>query len=117
MFSTVSLAYATGDVDSPKKQVAYGIEPLSVQCNIDFQLMIRMSGDAACVTPSTAEKLENAGWGEIFGDVVTELPSHDSDLELEESLGTEGESFIDDSKEEHASHKIELKESMQMAGN
>lgn len=52
-------------IDSPRKQVANGATPESVICKAEFTLMIRLTGDAACVKPSTAEKLSNANWGEI----------------------------------------------------
>jgi len=50
---------------SPKKQMKNGVAAEDVVCKSGFTLMIRISGDAACVTPTTAEKLTNAGWGTI----------------------------------------------------
>ena len=52
-------------IDSPRKQVANGATPESVICKAEFTLMIRQTGDAACVKPTTAEKLSSANWGEI----------------------------------------------------
>jgi len=64
--------------------------------------MIRISGDAACVTPTTAEKLTNAGWGTIEKEFsadseITETEStneeesenagRDLSVELTESVG------------------------------
>ncbi len=51
--------------DSPRKQMANGIAAEDVICKSGLTLMIRNSGSAACVKPSTAEKLANAGWGVI----------------------------------------------------
>ena len=50
---------------SPKKQMKNGVAAEDVVCKSGFTLMIRISGDAACVTPTTAEKLTNVGWGTI----------------------------------------------------
>ncbi len=42
-----------------------GIPAEDVVCKSGLALMIRISGDAACVKPATAEKLAVAGWGII----------------------------------------------------
>ena len=60
---TSSFSYAAS-IDSPKKQVANGAEAESVICNPGLTLMIRYSGDAACVKPETASSLSDADWGE-----------------------------------------------------
>jgi len=52
-------------ISSPLKQMANGVVAQEVICKSGFTLMIRSSGEAACVTPTTAEKLANAGWGTI----------------------------------------------------
>ncbi|MDX1533939.1 MAG: hypothetical protein R3230_07030, partial [Nitrosopumilaceae archaeon] len=95
-----------------KQQINDGITPENVQCNVGLQLMIKYNGDPACVKPSTASKLASADWGSIKGEVVMELPSNDNEMELEEEMMMD-----DDPEEEPQSHKIELKESMEMAGN
>ena len=89
-------------IDSPRKQMESGITAEDVVCKSGFTLMIRISGDAACVTPTTAEKLTNAGWGTIEKEfsldseiTETELTSEeesentgkDISVELEESMG------------------------------
>ena len=51
---------------SPKKQMETGIEAEDVVCKSGLTLMKKYTGTAACVTPSTATKLENAGWGSII---------------------------------------------------
>jgi len=50
-------------VDSPRKQMANGIEIENVECNSGLTLMMKYSGSAVCVKPFTVEKLENLGWG------------------------------------------------------
>ncbi|MDH3676940.1 MAG: DUF1254 domain-containing protein, partial [Nitrosopumilus sp.] len=60
---TPALSFA--EIDSPRKQMQDGIAAEEVVCKSGLALMIRSSGDAACVTPPTAEKLSNAGWGII----------------------------------------------------
>ena len=57
-----TLSYAAS-IDSPRKQMSNGSEPEEVICNPDLTLMIRYSGEAACVTSTTAEKLSEANWG------------------------------------------------------
>ncbi len=89
-------------IDSPRKQMESGITAEDVVCKSGFTLMIRISGDAACVTPTTAEKLTNAGWGTIEKEfssdseiIETESTSEeesentgkDITVELEESMG------------------------------
>ncbi|MDH3278220.1 MAG: DsbA family protein [Nitrosopumilus sp.] len=54
-----------GNVNSPHKQMAMGVAAEDVICKSGFDLMLRSSGTAACVTPSTAMKLELTGWGTI----------------------------------------------------
>ena len=50
------------DIDSPRKQMANGVSAEDVICKGGLTLMIRISGDAACVTSSSAEKLQVKGW-------------------------------------------------------
>ena len=52
-------------IDSTKKQMANGVAVKDIVCKSGFTLMIRISGNAACVMPTTAEQLENRGWGVI----------------------------------------------------
>jgi len=60
-------------VDSPKKQVSNGADPEEVVCKSDFTLMIRSSGEPACVKSQTATKLQIAKWGEIREESTAEL--------------------------------------------
>ena len=53
-------------IDSPKKQMQSGVDAENVVCKSGFTLMKKYSGTAACVAPSTAAKLESAGWGTII---------------------------------------------------
>ena len=49
---------------SPRAQVAAGIQPQSVQCPSGFYLLVNTSGSRpACVTQSTMSILEARGWG------------------------------------------------------
>ncbi|MBT5200273.1 MAG: hypothetical protein HOK63_02350 [Thaumarchaeota archaeon] len=57
---------ATGKIDSPKKQMAQGIEPSAVKCNEGLVLVTKKSGESsACVKPITADILSQRGWGGI----------------------------------------------------
>jgi len=49
--------------ESPRKQVAHGIEPENVTCNEGLLLIIRHNGMPACVKEDTAVILEERGWG------------------------------------------------------
>ena len=53
-------------LDSPRKQIANGIETEDVECKSGLTLMKKYSGTAACVSPTTATQLKNAGWGIII---------------------------------------------------
>ncbi len=55
-----------GDLESPRKQIKFGVSPEKVTCNEGLVLMIRPSGMPACVKPTTAEKLEEKGWKQII---------------------------------------------------
>jgi len=49
--------------DSPLKQISSGIDPYSVTCKEDFELVFKSTDNSpACVKPSTAEKLIQRGW-------------------------------------------------------
>lgn len=61
---TPNLSYSA-TIDPPLKQMVNGANSEDVICKSDFTLMIRNSGGAACVKPTTAEKLTNANWGII----------------------------------------------------
>lgn len=51
---------------SPLKQFKTGISANDVKCNSGLLLVIKSSdGSPACVTPSTAQKLQERGWGVI----------------------------------------------------
>jgi hypothetical protein len=49
---------------SPLEQLRFGIDPHSVVCKQDLQLMIKSEdGSPACVKPDTTSKLTERGWG------------------------------------------------------
>ena len=61
IFSPVAFG-ASNMVDSPKKQMAMGIDAKDVIYNPGLALLIKQSvGTAACVKPATAEKLSSIG--------------------------------------------------------
>ncbi|MDH3658138.1 MAG: hypothetical protein OEM77_08395 [Nitrosopumilus sp.] len=55
------------DLDNlpPKKQQLHGRNMDEIQCKSNYVLMIKSSGDPACVKSSSAEKMVLRGWGEI----------------------------------------------------
>jgi len=93
-------------IDSPRKQMESGITAEDVVCKSGFTLMIRISGDAACVTPTTAEKLTNAGWGTIEKEFS-------SDSEITETVSTNEE----ESENSGKAITVELEESVGIKGN
>ncbi len=94
------------NIDSPRKQMESGITAEDVVCKSGFTLMIRISGDAACVTPTTAEKLTNAGWG-----IIEKEFSSDSEIIETESTNEE------ESENTGKDITVELKESIGLKGN
>ena len=59
-----TLSYSAS-IDPPRKQVSNGADSAEVICNSGLTLMIRHTGEAACVTSFTAQKLSEANWGTI----------------------------------------------------
>ncbi len=62
IFSQPSFA----DLESPRKQIKFGIAPEKITCNEGLVLVLRTSGMPACVKPTTAERLEDRGWKQII---------------------------------------------------
>jgi len=85
---------------SPRQQMGDGIIAEDVICKGGFTLMIRMSGDAACVTPSTASKLSSAGWGEIIKEFEMQAEPEEEEVTLSEEVGTEDEESPDGEESE-----------------
>lgn len=67
----------TEQMDSPRKQMVNGIAAEDVVCKSGLTLMIRISGDAACVKPATAEKLAGQGWGIIEKEAIMKEIEHE----------------------------------------
>lgn len=81
-------------MDSPRKQMENGVSAKEVVCKSGFTLVIRISGDAACVKPSTAEKLADAGWGTIEKQFTGDLETSDTMLTIEEAQHIAEKAFI-----------------------
>ncbi|MCV0392167.1 MAG: hypothetical protein K5790_02605 [Nitrosopumilus sp.] len=101
-------------IDSPRKQMSNGVSAEDVICKSGLTLMIRMSGDAACVTATTAEKLEEKGWGTIEKEFNSEPET--TETEINEELDISDESSTSDSTQ-GKDHSVELKESIGLKGN
>ena len=51
---------------SPREQIENGVSPMYVTCSDGLVLMQKLSGNSVgCVSPSTAQKLAERGWGTI----------------------------------------------------
>ena len=62
--NATGLKMPTTTGQSPRAQVAAGVQPQSVQCPAGFYLLVNTSGSRpACVTQSTMSILEARGWG------------------------------------------------------
>ena len=69
---------ADATIDSPKKQMNQGISAEDVLCKEGLELVIRTNGNAACVKPETADRMEKAGMLFIpikFSDLQKEFKS------------------------------------------
>ena len=66
IFSVALIQPSFGDLESPRKQIKFGVSPEKITCNEGLVLMIRPSGMPACVKPTTGEKLEEKGWKQII---------------------------------------------------
>lgn len=66
IFLVFSLAIpVNAEVDSPKKQWKNGIPVEDIICKTGLELVIRINGAPACVTPTTAEKFQRLGLASI----------------------------------------------------
>lgn len=78
LFSIMAFAVvfpANAEVGSPKRQMDRGIALEDVLCREGLDLVIRTNGNAACVRPDTADRMEKAG--------MLHIPVRFSDLEKE----------------------------------
>ena len=81
LFSIITLAVvfpANAEIDSPKKQMRKGIAAEDVLCREGLELVIRTNGNAACVRPNTADRMEKARMlyiPIIFSDLEKEIKS------------------------------------------
>ena len=66
ILSLVLIQPSFADLESPRKQIKFGVLPEKVTCDEGLVLMKRPSGMPACVKPATAEKLEERGWKQII---------------------------------------------------
>jgi hypothetical protein len=51
---------------SPRKQQSHGRSIDEINCKQDYVLMVKSSGDPACVKSRSAEKMVLRGWGEMY---------------------------------------------------
>ena len=79
----------------PLKQMANGIAAKDVICKSGLSLMIRNSGTAACVSPTTADKLEFAGWGIIQSESMIKEKDIESDPLLSWNDGNSKQQLIE----------------------
>jgi len=86
-----TLSFADNDIMSPRKQMQGGILAQDVICKSSFTLMIRNSGDAMCVQPSTAKKLASVGFGTMEKEFSVESTST---LTPEEAQSIADEAYI-----------------------
>lgn len=102
-----SIIDVSAEVLPPKKQMQNGVSAEDVVCKDGYTLMIKINGNAACVSADTATKLSNMGWGKI---IKTFERSGDETKLTEEISLKDGSS----ESEETVKKKVELSESMAM---
>jgi len=85
---------------SPRQQMNDGVMAEDVICKGGFTLMIRMSGDVACVIPSTASKLSSAGWGEIIKEFEIQSEPEEEEVTLNKEVSTEDKESPDGEESE-----------------
>ena len=88
----------SASLDPPRKQMLNGAVSMEVLCNPGLTLMIRNSGEAACVTFSTAQKLSESKWGTIqkeFSIDSEKIPALINYRSIDESRQKDGLAIID----------------------
>ncbi len=70
---------------TPKKQMDNGVQNEDVLCRVGFDLMLRPTGDVACVRPTSADKLTGLGWETLTEDSPTlaELMVEEKTIEID----------------------------------
>jgi len=95
-------------IDSPRKQMMMGTLAEDVVCKEGKALMKPSSGGAACVKPTSAEKLVNAGWGMILKDVAMmdkhrEKMMEQKEMMMDDTMMEQKEMMMDDTMMEEES--------------
>jgi len=69
---------------TPKNQMDDGVPNKDVLCRVGFDLMLRSTGDVACVKPTSSEKLAGLGWETLAEDspVLPELDVVEKTMEI-----------------------------------
>ena len=100
------LAFASHHmVKSPRQQMDEGVAPEDVVCKSGLALMVRDTGRAMCVKPSTAETLVERGYGMIAKEAMMMDEHMESEEMMEEKMTME---------EEHMESEMTEKEEMKM---
>ena len=67
----VTPAISFAEIDSPRKQMENGIVAEDVVCKFGLSLMIRSSGNAACVKSTSVKELTTKGFGTLQKEAST----------------------------------------------
>ncbi len=67
--------------DAPLRQIAFGVMPEEIKCNMGLELIIKHNQSPACVKLETAEKLEARGWGVMPPPCCKDMPHVESQIE------------------------------------
>ena len=70
---------------TPKTQMDSGVPNEDVLCRVGFDLMLRSTGDVACVKPTSSEKLTDWGWETLAEDspALPELAVVEKTIEID----------------------------------
>jgi len=84
MFNTIS---SYGETPSPLEQTKQGIPANEVSCKKGLVLMVRESGDPACLTPSSYMRSIDRGWGVGDLDLLQKHPEQLDSIKATSLLG------------------------------
>ena len=93
-----------------------GVSAQDVICKGGYTLMIRMGGDAACVTPPTASKLNSAGWGEVVKEFDV-IPEPQDEVALNEEISMEDEGTSDGEESDGETFEVNIRDGVGSSDN
>jgi len=97
--SITSINADNHEIMSPYQQIKNGVAAKDVICKSDLSLMIRPSGNPACVQRDSIQRLGDMAWGFVAPKMEEEQmdeENHDKEIVLEEELSMGEQEQMDD---------------------